>query len=71
MSRPLHILDRKPRVLSVRLGINPNSSSLGIDVTYLLFGGAASLIVGVLLSAWLRGRRHRVEEVGKDTRTRS
>jgi hypothetical protein len=29
---------RKGRVLAVKWGYNPNSSSLGVDVTFLLFG---------------------------------
>ena len=28
------------RVLAVRFGLNPNSSSLGVDVTFLLAGAA-------------------------------
>ena len=53
-------LDDRPRVLSVRFGVNPNSSSLGIDVTFLLFGGAAAVLSGLVVSVLLRGRR-RVE----------
>ncbi|MBI4508381.1 MAG: hypothetical protein HY698_02015 [Deltaproteobacteria bacterium] len=41
------------RILAVKWGLNPNSSSLGVDVTFLLFGAAAvsflTPIVGVLL----------------------
>jgi hypothetical protein len=48
-------LEDKPRVLSVRFGVNPNSSSLGVDVTYLLFGGTAAVVASLFLSAWLRG----------------
>lgn len=29
---------RRGRILAVKLGFNPNSSSLGVDVTFLLFG---------------------------------
>ena len=54
----------RPRVLGVRFGVNPNSSSLGINVSYLVFGGAAALLVGLLLSVWLRGRKRLVQEVG-------
>ena len=53
-------LDDRPRILGVRFGVNPNSSSLGIDVTFLLFGGAAAVFSGLLLSVLLRGRK-RVE----------
>ena len=48
---------RKGRVLRAQLGCNPNSSSLGVDVTFLLFGAtfasALALIAGALLR---RGR---------------
>jgi hypothetical protein len=47
----------RPRILSVRFGVNPNSSSLGVDVTFLLFGSAAVAVTGLFLSALLRGRR--------------
>jgi len=37
------------RVLKVKLGYNPNSSSLGMDVTLLLFGSAlVSITIGVV-----------------------
>jgi hypothetical protein len=55
----------RPRVLSVRFGVNPNSSSLAVDVTYLLAGGGAALAASLLLSALLRSRRKKAEEVGK------
>lgn len=51
---------RKGRVLAVRLGSNPNSSSLGVDVTLLLAGGAAVSLVSLLGGALARfalGRR--------------
>lgn len=41
------------RILAVRLGLNPNSSSLGADVTFLLFGLAfitcVTPVVGLLV----------------------
>ena len=44
---------RKGRVLRATFGCNPNSSSLGVDVTFLLFGatfaGALALLLGALL----------------------
>lgn len=54
----------RPRVLGVRFGVNPNSSSLAVDVTYLLFGGSAALAASVFLSAWLRGLRGKGTVVG-------
>jgi hypothetical protein len=62
--------DPKPRVLGVRFGANPNSSSLGVDVTYLLFGGAAAVAASLFLSVWLRARKGKTEEVGKEEASR-
>ena len=48
------------RVLAIKLGSNPNSSSLGVDVTLLLGGGAVvSLLtrVGGTLARWVLHRR--------------
>jgi len=47
----------RPRILNVRFGVNPNSSSLGVDVTFLLFGTGAVLAASLFLSALLRGRK--------------
>jgi hypothetical protein len=44
-------------VLATRFGLNPNSSSLGVDVTFLLFGAAALAIVTPVMAALLRLRR--------------
>lgn len=52
-------------MLGVRFGVNPNSSSLGVDVSLLLFGGTAAVAASLMLSAWLRGRRRPVELVGE------
>ena len=51
---------RKGKVLAVKLGSNPNSSSLGVDVTLLLGGGAlVSLValVGGTLARWVLRRK--------------
>jgi hypothetical protein len=51
---------RKGKVLAVKLGSNPNSSSLGVDVTLLLGGGAlVSLVslVGGALARWVLRRK--------------
>jgi hypothetical protein len=54
--------ERRPRVLGARFGANPNSSSLSISVTELLFGSVGGIFLGFVLSALLRGRRPK--EVG-------
>lgn len=49
---------RRPgRILAVKWGLNPNSSSLGVDVTFLLFGAAALSMATPVLAALLRLRR--------------
>lgn len=48
---------RRGRVLAVKWGYNPNSSSLGVDVTFLLFGMAAVAFLTPLVGLLLRLRR--------------
>ncbi len=57
-------VEGRPRILGIRPGVNPNSSSLGVDITFLLLGGTGSLALSFLMSAWLRGRKPAVVEVG-------
>ena len=45
------------RILATRFGLNPNSSSLGVDVTFLLFGAAALSLFTPVVGALLRLRR--------------
>lgn len=45
------------RILAIKWGMNPNSSSLGVDVTFLLFGAAAVAMATPLVGAWLRWRK--------------
>jgi hypothetical protein len=49
-------LFQKPRgkILRVQLGYNPNSSSLGVDVSFLLFGSAAIVMLTSMASVLLR-----------------
>lgn len=48
---------RRGRILAVKWGYNPNSSSLGVDVTFLLFGATALALVTPLVGLLLRARR--------------
>jgi hypothetical protein len=48
---------RRGRVLAVKWGYNPNSSSLGVDVTFLLFGMAAIALLTPIVALFLRARR--------------
>ncbi len=47
------------RVLAVRWGLNPNSSSLGVDITFLLFGLSIITILSPVLGFLLRFYRQR------------
>lgn len=48
------MLKRRGRVLQATFGCNPNSSSLGVDVTFLLFGATFASALAVILGALLR-----------------
>ncbi|MCA1827752.1 MAG: hypothetical protein LC689_12560 [Myxococcales bacterium] len=50
-------LFRRGRVLQATFGCNPNSSSLGVDVTFLLFGAVFASAMAVLLGSLLRRDR--------------
>ncbi len=47
---------RRGRILAIRPGYNPNSSSLGVDLTLMLLGSAALAIVVTLVSTFVRLR---------------
>jgi hypothetical protein len=48
---------KRGKILAVKWGYNPNSSSLGVDVTFLLFGMAAIALLTPIVSLFLRARR--------------
>jgi hypothetical protein len=54
-------MKRKGKILCIRYGVNPNSSSIGTDLSYLLMGAATiAILVNVLdagLRIWLRNKR--------------
>jgi hypothetical protein len=54
----------KGRILAVKWGVNPNSSSLGVDVTFLLLGAAALSMVTPVVSALIRWRRPARDDAG-------
>ena len=45
---------KKKNLTSVRFGFNPNSSSLGADVTGLLLGGGMAALIAIALAVWIR-----------------
>lgn len=47
-------LFRRGRVLQATFGCNPNSSSLGVDVTFLLFGSVLASALAVVIGSLLR-----------------
>ena len=48
---------QRGRILASKWGVNPNSSSLGVDVTFLLFGAAALSLATPVIGALIRWRR--------------
>ncbi len=55
-ARPRGRLARRGRILAIRPGYNPNSSSLGVDLTLMLLGAAALSIVVTVVSTFVRLR---------------
>lgn len=52
---------KRGRILAIKWGMNPNSSSLGVDVTFLLVGATALAIVTPVIGALLRWRSNKPE----------
>ncbi|HET9625019.1 MAG TPA: hypothetical protein VFP84_26810 [Kofleriaceae bacterium] len=48
---------RRGKVLAIKWGMNPNSSSLGVDVTFLLLGATVLAAMTPVVGAVLRWRR--------------
>jgi hypothetical protein len=61
---------RPGRILAVKWGLNPNSSSLGVDVTFLLFGAAALSMVTPVIGALLRWRKPATDVPGEGQATK-
>ena len=45
---------KKGRILKMKFGVNPNSSSIGTDLTYLLMGAVTVTVLINLLDAGIR-----------------
>jgi hypothetical protein len=52
-------LRKRGKILRVAPGYNPNSSSLGVDVSFLLFGSMAITAMTLVVSTALRLWKHR------------
>jgi hypothetical protein len=50
------------RILAVKWGMNPNSSSLGVDVTFLLVGATAVAMFTPIVGALIRMRRTKLAD---------
>jgi len=57
VGKMLGIRRKRGRILAVKWGLNPNSSSLGVDVTFLLVGAAVLSLATPVIGALLRLRR--------------
>jgi len=55
---------RRGRILAIKWGVNPNSSSLGVDVTFLLLGATALSMVTPVIAALVRWRRPAKDDAG-------
>lgn len=56
---------RRGKILAIKWGMNPNSSSLGVDVTFLLVGATALAMITPVVGALLRWRKPAVVEEPK------
>ena len=56
---------KKGEILKVKLGVNPNSSSLGSDVIFLMLGTPVVAILVFTLSTLLRTSRRRKPDAEK------
>ena len=62
---------RRGRILAIKWGMNPNSSSLGVDVTFLLVGATALAMITPVIGALLRWRSIRSPAVPVEPTTSS
>jgi hypothetical protein len=54
------------RILATKWGMNPNSSSLGVDVTFLLFGATAVALITPIVATLIRWRRTPIAPLPRD-----
>jgi hypothetical protein len=52
-------MKKRGKILRVRLGVNPNSSSLGSDVIFLMIGTPVVAVLLLTISTLLRTTRRR------------
>ncbi len=56
------IKTRKGKILKVKLGVNPNSSSLGTDILFLMIGTPLLAVLVFTLSTFLRTSRRKKQD---------
>ena len=56
---------KRGRILATKLGFNPNSSSLGVDVTFLLFGATMVSLMTPVIAALLRTKRRETRDAAR------
>lgn len=53
----------KGKILRIRMGINPNSSSIGADLQFVIYGAAAlsmlTLAISSLVRVWRRNKHEK------------
>jgi len=57
---------KRGKILRVRLGVNPNSSSLGSEVIFLMIGTPVVAVLIFTLSTLLRTTRRRKHDAKKE-----
>jgi hypothetical protein len=60
------IRKKKGKILRAKLGVNPNSSSLGSDVIFLMIGTPVVAVLIFALSTLLRTTRRRKSDAQKE-----
>lgn len=58
-------MKKRGKILRVRLGVNPNSSSLGSDVIFLMIGTPVVAVLLLAISTLLRTTRRRKPDAQK------
>jgi len=53
---------RKGKILRIRMGVNPNSSSIGADLQAVIYGAAALSMLTVAVSSLIRILRRKKNE---------
>ena len=58
-------MKKKGKILRIRMGVNPNSSSIGADLQAIIYGSAAVSMLTVVISSLVRVLRRKKDEKPK------